>query len=135
MVSVTGKQAQWKRVEIEQYSDQGKRLKVKLLGIKTRKQGESMIGMVIAVEESQLPVLSEGEFYWKQLIGLQVENLQGHKLGTVDDLVETGANDVLVVVSEQWGKYQERLLPWISDVIIGVDLSRSLIKVDWAADF
>jgi 16S rRNA processing protein RimM len=65
------------------------------------------------------------------LIGLTVENLQGEMFGTVDSLLETGANDVLVVKGESG----EKLIPFIDSVIQQVDLKNKKIRVDWQADY
>ncbi|MDH3514489.1 MAG: ribosome maturation factor RimM, partial [Gammaproteobacteria bacterium] len=68
--------------------------------------------------------------YWAQLVGLEVVTLAGQRLGRVDHLHETGANDVLVVRN---GK--ERWLPATSNVIREVDLEAGLVRVEWDADF
>lgn len=89
------------------------------------------MGYEIGVRRDQLPALSPGEYYWKDLIGLQVVNIEGDDFGTVDKLLETGANDVLVVKGEQ-----ERLIPFVmKQVIVEVDLQQGQIRVDWDKDF
>jgi len=90
-----------------------------------------------------LPVLSntgEDGYYWSDLIGLEVVNLQGESLGKVTGLLETGANDVLKVKgpkkSEGAGKSEgERLVPFIDQVIVKVDLTASRITADWDLDY
>ena len=77
-----------------------------------------------------LPEAAENEYYWSDLIGLEVVNVQGEVLGKVTDLLETGANDVLVVEGER-----ERLLPFTAQVILKVDLAAGRINVDWGADY
>lgn len=95
------------------------------------------IGKEIAIEQQQLEELKEeNEFYWRDLIGLRVINQQNTVLGVVKSLLETGANDVLVVVSEVDGAVVERLIPWTMDIaIIAVDIEQGVITVDWDADF
>ncbi|WP_348761631.1 ribosome maturation factor RimM [uncultured Salinisphaera sp.] len=85
----------------------------------------------IAVERSALPEPEPGEFYWVDLIGLSVVNTQDVVLGRVSAMMETGANDVLVVTGER-----ERLIPLVVDIIVlEVDFNAGQIRVDWDADF
>jgi 16S rRNA processing protein RimM len=108
------------------------------------------IGSEIAIEQQQLEALQgKDEYYWRDLFGLRVVNLQGIELGVVETLMETGVNDVLVVVPEQEvaekegtamdgvkAEYKERLIPWTMDnAIIAVDLEQGVITVDWDPDF
>ena len=87
--------------------------------------------------KAALPDLDENEFYWFQLEGLQVINLQDETLGTVHHLIETGANDVLVVKpTDQSLDDQERLIPWIrGQVIKQVDIAGGIVLVDWEKDY
>lgn len=109
---------------------QGKSIVVKLNGYDDREQASRLIGAEIALRAEQMPALKQGEYYWAQLEGLKVVNLSGQELGTVDHLLETGANDVMVVRNGQ-----ERLIPAAAQVIREVDLAAGLIRVDWDADF
>lgn len=85
----------------------------------------------IAVPREELPPLEPGEWYWADLEGLSVETLDGTPLGRVDHLLETGANDVLVVRGDR-----ERLIPWVMDQVIRVvDLEQNRLVVDWDPDF
>jgi 16S rRNA processing protein RimM len=78
-----------------------------------------------------LPPAPEGEYYWTDLIGLTVINREGVTLGQVDHLLETGANDVLVVKGER-----ERLIPFLLElVVLEVDLAQRMLRVDWEEDF
>ncbi len=109
----------------------GKHVVARLEGVDDRNSAEQWIGATIYIRRAQLPDLPGGEYYWSQLTGLRVENLQGEDFGTVDHLIETGANDVLVVRGER-----ERLIPWLPDTVIReVDLQQGRIRVDWDADF
>ena len=79
----------------------------------------------------QLPAPAEDEYYWHDLVGLRVKTTQGMELGTVDHLIETGANDVLVVRGER-----ERLIPFIrGQVVLQIDLAAGEIQVDWDPEF
>ncbi len=115
---------------VEDGRAQGKGVVVKLVGVDDRDQASRLIGADIAIKFSQLPPPSKGEYYWVQLVGLEVINLAGQSFGKVDHLFETGANDVLVVRN---GK--ERWLPVTANVIREVDLEAGVIRVDWDADF
>ncbi|WP_251976958.1 ribosome maturation factor RimM [Salinicola avicenniae] len=116
---------------------QGKGLVVRLEGIDTRELAEQWAGVDVWVEKSALPDLDSGEYYWHQLEGLEVETRDGDKLGRVDHLFETGANDVLVVKPAEGSlDDRERLLPFLpDDVIVRVDLEARRMTVDWDPDF
>jgi 16S rRNA processing protein RimM len=87
-------------------------------------------GRDVAVPRSTFPDAAANEFYWADLIGLKVVNEQGEDLGTVARLLETGANDVLVVEGDR-----ERLIPFTEHVIRNVDLPGRMIRVDWGTDY
>ena len=94
-------------------------------------------GLQIGIPRSQLPVLPEGGecgYYWADLIGLGVINVRGEELGVVTGLLETGANDVLQVRNLKEGD-MERLIPFIPEVIIKVDVKATQITVDWDLDY
>jgi len=112
----------------------GKNVLVRLEDICERNQAATLLGADILVAREQLPTLPAGEYYWNDLIGLQVVNLQGHILGTVTDLLETGANDVLCVRDAT----QERLIPLVFEHIVQrIELAEGILYVDWEweADF
>lgn len=110
---------------------QGKAIVAQLEGIDDRNQSEAMVGATVYVHKSQLEKLGEGEYYWSELIGLQVENLEGVDLGEVDWLFETGNNDVMVVTGDK-----ERFIPYVKDRFVkSIDVSAGKIIVDWDPDF
>ncbi|MBE0505824.1 MAG: ribosome maturation factor RimM [Marinospirillum sp.] len=115
----------------------GKGLIARLDGINTPEEARLLSGAEIRLSRSKLPDLPQGEYYWSQLVGLKVINLQGQVFGQVDYLLDTGANDVLVIKPCEGSlDKQERLVPWlIPDVIRQVDLEAAQIDVDWDADF
>jgi 16S rRNA processing protein RimM len=88
-------------------------------------------GLLVAVPRSQLPAQPEDEYYWSDLIGLSVINEAGVNLGNVEQLLETGANQVLMVKGESG----QILIPFVASAIKQVDVQNKLIKVDWAADY
>ncbi len=115
----------------------GKGLVAKLEGVDTPEDARLLSGAEILLSKAELPKLPKGDYYWSQLIGLKVVNLQGQLFGKVSSLLETGANDVLVVKACSGSlDQQERLIPWLlPDVICQVDLETAQIEVDWDADF
>lgn len=110
---------------------QGKGLVARLDGCDERDLAHRLIGVTIGVSRSQFEPLEEGEYYWSDLEGLRVQTVDGTDLGVVDHLLETGANDVIVVRGER-----ERLIPYLpGQVIRRVVLGQGLIQVDWDPDF
>ena len=90
-----------------------------------------MGGQEIAIRRDQLPKPEKGEYYWIDLLGLEVKTLDDVSLGKVDQIEATGANDVLVVKGER-----ERLIPYVMDHIVHeVNLETGFIRVDWDPDF
>jgi 16S rRNA processing protein RimM len=102
----------------------------KLQGCDDRAAAQLLKNLHIAVERSHLPAAKEGEYYWADLIGLEVVNLRGEALGVVSALFATGANDVLRVQGER-----ERLIPFIPQVVREVSLDAAAIRVDWGLDY
>ncbi len=122
----------WQARSVEQGRAHGKTVIAKLEGIDDRNQAALLAGHDIAIRRDQLEALAEGEYYWSDLIGLRVETPQGEMLGTVEYLMETGANDVLVVRGES----RKHLVPYIKDQVIrNIDLERGIITADWDPDF
>lgn len=124
---------QWQQVSILNGREQGKTVVAQLEGCNDRNTAESYRGVEIAIEESQLPQLEEGEYYWRDLIGLTVVNMAGEELGTVKKMMETGANDVLVVKTTS---KEELLIPYVPEYsVMKVDLESKQIMVDWELDY
>jgi 16S rRNA processing protein RimM len=102
-----------------------------LPGIADRVAAEALAGAEVWVDRAQLPPPAPGEYYWVDLEGMTVVNLEGVVLGTVSHLLNTGANDILSVAGER-----ERLVPFIDgDFVKSVDFGQRRITVDWDADF
>lgn len=100
-------------------------------GIEDRDQAAALVGMELSVLRSQLPEMDPGEVYWVDLIGLAVVNVKGEMLGTVERMLETGANDVIVVTGER-----ERLIPFVREQVVKqIDLAAGRIVVDWERDY
>ena len=141
-------QAPWTQVKLKAGKRHAKTVVVKLEQCNDRDAAMAYIGTEIAIEPEQLESLNEkNEYYWRDLIGLRVINQQNVELGVVKSLLETGANDVLVVASEIESEevseiegckveIRERLIPWTMNIaIIAVDQEQSIIRVDWDPDF
>jgi 16S rRNA processing protein RimM len=126
---------EWKPLEIASRKAHGPGYIIKVDGFDDRDIARKLVARDIAIDKQQLPSLdnSEDGYYWTDLVGLQVVNTDAEKLGEVQSLMETGANDVLVLKSTEGN---ERLVPFVTDQIIkSVDLESSVITVDWPADF
>ena len=126
-----GRQGQWSEVRLLEGKPHGKGLIVRLEGCSERDAAAALSGADIAVYRSQLPEPREDEYYWNDLIGLRVVTIGGTHLGEVDHLIETGANDVLVIQGDR-----ERLVPFVQgEVIRSIDLDKGEIRVDWDPEF
>lgn len=146
-----GKGEDWREMVVETAKIHNDVIVVKLEGIDDRDAALACKGKQIAVPRADLPEPEANEYYWSDLIGLHVKNLQGIDFGVIVDVFETGANDVLVVkntvVNEVAVKGtasqnsatketpQERLLPFIASVVLEVDLKAKAMLVDWDEDF
>lgn len=126
-------QGEWKEIEVTGGKAQGKGVVMGFKNVTDRNQTLSLIGAELAIRKSQLAPAEDNEYYWTDLIGLEVINEQQQTLGLVDSLLETGANDVLVVKTVQG---VEILVPFVLDVIVkSVDIDKQRILVDWQIDY
>ncbi len=103
--------------------------------VNDRSAAEALRGVRIFVARSSFPTPAPDEYYWVDLIGLQVINRQAVVLGSVRELLSTGVQTVLVIEQEQSGKVQERMIPFVALYIDEVDLPGQRILVDWQPDF
>lgn len=110
---------------------QGKGLAALLPGSDDRDQAALLVGTQIFVDRDQMPPTEDDEYYWSDLEGLKVITTDGKALGQVERMMETGANDVMVVNGDR-----ERLIPFVQGQYVKrVDLEAELIEVDWDPDF
>jgi 16S rRNA processing protein RimM len=100
-----------------------------------RSAAEALRGARIFIARSSFPTAEKDEFYWVDLIGLDVVNREGVALGSVKELLSTGAQTVLVMDCEQDGKPQERMIPFVAAYVDDVDLAARRITVDWQPDY
>ncbi len=121
----------WCEMAVAEGRRHGKGIIARLEGYGDRDAAARLMGADIACYRSQLPQTAPGEYYWADLVGLTVVTLRGEELGVIEGLMETGANDVLVVKGER-----ERLIPClIGDVVVEVDLAGQQMRVDWDPGF
>lgn len=125
-----GDEAHWQECRVEQAKVQSGSVVAKLAGCEDRDAAMVYRGLEVAVARAVLPQPSENEFYWADLIGLTVVNVDGVDFGAVSEVFETGANDVLVVQGER-----ERLIPFTEQVVKQVDMAMRVIRVDWGVDY
>ena len=121
----------WQEFELEDFAVNVKGVVAKLKGCDDRSAAEKLIKCDIGIPRDALEDAGEGEVFWFDLIGCDVVNVAGEKLGKIETLLETGANDVLVV---KLGS-EEILIPYLDDVVLNVDREAKLVKVNWTQDF
>ena len=102
----------------------------KLAGIETREQALALKGRKIAVARAALPDADDGRYYLADLVGLEVVNEQGLKLGVVRQWFTNGPQDVMELAGDR-----VRLVPWVPAVVKKVDLEAKRIEVEWGADW
>jgi len=129
---------EFRDVDMLQAKIHGEDVVAQLMGVADRNTAESLKGAAIQIRRSHFPPLANDEFYWIDLIGLAVENLQGEHLGTVSDLMDNGAHPILRVVapaSQGNDKQKEWLIPFVDQFVKTVDQEAKKITVDWGLDF
>lgn len=123
----------WVEVKVVEGRLQGKGVVMSLDGVTDRDQVLPLVGVELAIAKTQIKPAGKDEYYWSDLIGMSVVNVQDEQLGQVESLLENGAHDVLVVVNKD---KTERLIPFVLDEIVElVDLNNKVIRVDWELDY
>jgi 16S rRNA processing protein RimM len=132
-------------VDVMQAKVHGDEVVAQLMGVADREAAEALKGTAVQVPRSHFPPLADDEFYWVDLVGLEVENLAGERLGWVQDLMDNGAHPILRVqadvdagqagATEQGAKPKEWLIPFVEHYISAVDRAGKKITVDWGLDF
>lgn len=124
-------------VAMMQSKSHGGDVVAQLMGVADRDAADALKGATVQIARSHFPALSDGEFYWVDLIGLAVENLQGELLGEVSDLMDNGAHPILrvAVVSDDKKSAGELLIPFVDQFVITVDRAARKITVDWGRDY
>lgn len=125
----------WTPYALQDLKIHGKGWIVKFVGVDDRNASEAIDGRYIAAPRDALPKTAANEFYWADLVGLEVVNTQGERLGKVSKLLSSGAHEVLCVCDGEGKDMQERLLPFVAQVVKSVDTANGKIRVEWGADW
>jgi 16S rRNA processing protein RimM len=136
--------AAWPRLlRVSQAKEHGDGVVAAAAEVPDRNAAEALKGAAVYVSRGSFPTADPNEYYWVDLLGLRVVNREGQALGTVADLLDTGAHSVLRVVEEAPATAAsapakaavERLIPFVAHYIDEVDLPGRCIRVDWGLDF
>jgi len=122
----------WREIALKGLKQHGDGVVVRFDGVDDRNAAEALKGKLVGSPRAALPATDDDEFYWADLLGLAVVNTAGERLGKVAGLIETGANDVIRVVGDDG---VERLLPFVSAVVLAVDKADGTIRVEWGSDW
>lgn len=125
--------ATWQPYELESLKEHGKGWIVKFVGLDDRTGAEGIAGKFVGAPREALPKTEADEYYWADLVGLEVVNKQGERLGKITGLLSCGAHEVLCVRGANEAK--ERLLPFVAQVVKNVDRASGTILVEWGADW
>jgi len=125
-----GSDGEWWQHGIAESAVHGALVLARLEGCTDREAAVALKGAEVAIPRRLLPENREGEYYWSDLLGMEVLNQRGERLGRVAKVLKTGANDVLVLEGEK-----ERLVPFVGSVILNVDLADRRLSVDWELDY
>ena len=125
----------WTPYALHALKTQGKGLIVKFQGIDGRNDAESIDRLYVAAPREALPETGVDEYYWADLIGLEVVNTSWEPLGKVSGLLSCGAHEVLCVQDGVGEKTRERLLPFVAQVVKKVDRESKTIHVEWGVDW
>lgn len=121
----------WTEIVVTSSKVQNNMILAQVAGYTEREEAATLTHVEIGVLRSQLPTLPAGDYYWQEILQMQVYNRAGTLLGQVTTILPTGANDVLVVCGDK-----RHLIPYIPDVyVLSVDLIQQKIVVDWDEDF
>jgi 16S rRNA processing protein RimM len=121
----------WKPSKVLNGRVTSKGVQAQLASIADRTVAEQSRGILIAVARSELPKTQAGQYYWDDLIGLEVVSPEGESLGRIEEIRETAAHALLMIVGLRDGKRVEHLVPLVSERLLKVDLSAQRATVDW----
>lgn len=134
-----------RQMKVKRWRTQGKGLVVSLEGVLDRNAADLLMGATVWVDRNILPPAPANEYYWSDLVGLQVYAYEPNEsgdavepvlLGAIHEMFETGANDVIVVRPVAGSVDQtERLIPWHKDIIRHIDMSTRRMDVNWGLDY
>ncbi|MDI9818762.1 MULTISPECIES: ribosome maturation factor RimM [unclassified Legionella] len=122
---------QWQPLNLLHVEINEKAILAQVKGYHGREEVAALTNVEIAISRKQLPSLKPGEYYWHELIGMQVIDQQDTPLGTVVDIMPTGSNDVLVIKGDK-----RHLIPYLPDQFItDINPVQGVIRVNWDTDF
>lgn len=127
-----GSSSQWQPHELSALKPHGKGYVAKFAGIDDRTAAEAIEGCFVGAPRAVLPETTGDEYYWVDLLDLDVVNEEGARLGRVAELMRSGAHEILCVRNESG---QERLLPFVAAVVKEVDRGQRMIRVAWGVDW
>lgn len=125
----------WNAYTLQTLRFHGKGWIVKLTGVDDRNTAESLVGQYVGAPRTALPTPEADEYYWADLVGLDVVNEKQEPLGRVVEMIESGAHAVMVVKAGEGDKAVERLLPFVAAVVKDVDLPAGMVRVAWECDW
>jgi 16S rRNA processing protein RimM len=123
-------EGRWETVHVEEGKLHSGKVVVKLAECDDRELARRYTNDTIAVLPHELPPLPKEEYYWADLVGLQVVTTEGINLGVIEQMMATGSNDVMVVIGEH-----RRLIPYLKKVIRSIDLPNKIMIIEWDASF
>ncbi len=119
---------EWQELEVEVGQKHSKHILLKFKDYDSKDAVEALLGQELFIDKEDLPELSDDEVYWVDLYGLKVFNHEDILLGVIEDIFETGANDVIAVK----GEYGEILIPYsLEYIIMEINLEEGYIQIDW----
>tara|TARA_R110001599_G_scaffold171353_1_gene362081 strand:+ start:66094 stop:66666 length:573 start_codon:yes stop_codon:yes gene_type:complete len=124
-------------MQVKMHSDD---IVAQLMGVADRNAAEALKGATVQISRRHFPALSDDEFYWIDLIGLDVETTQGVLLGQVSDMMDNGAHPILRVAvsaaaADGSKAGQELLIPFVEQFVLTVDKAARKITVDWELSY
>lgn len=123
-------------ITVTNWRQQGSGIVAQFAEVPDRNVAETMNGVSIWISADALPKPNADEYYWSDLVGMDVVNQQGIMLGRIGQMMETGAHDVMVVIANENSiDDEERLIPWHKQTVISVDKDEGMVMVDWQADY
>jgi 16S rRNA processing protein RimM len=133
----------WQNITLDEGKAHGKGVVAHFTGYDTRDDVAQLLGAELAINSEFLKPLGKNDFYWHDLIGLQVRNLEGIVFGQVRQIIETAAHDVLLIQPEQQheqkgteNKPGDILIPFVLEhYIIKVDINNGFILVEWQPEW
>lgn len=123
--------SEWRALTLKACRVHGKSLVASFAEVPDRNAAAPLGGMFVGAPRAEMPAPAPDEYYWCDLVGLEVRNAAGEALGTVAGLLETGVHDVLQVRAGE----VERLIPFVAAYVREVDVAGGSIRVDWEADW